>query len=204
MFSQAVGVIVVKDLCITISSHLFVHVMLQGMWCTGCDNCSQQQQKKSVVSMEWVWRLHDVVSICAKNSNEKKAFCCSHSMTWPLFQKTQDPQLTRAISKKPLYSSFSPGLGGPCTLPVQNRPRPRPMPNISLSIHALFFILSPWTHHGVLPDHSQHRLNQSLSLRRTQTNSFKDHKIILMFALECIWSYDLYFQVDVNLGLLQI
>lgn len=43
---------------------------------------------------------------------KKKAFCCSHSMTWPLFQKTQDPQLTRAISKNlcpPVSAQALPG-----------------------------------------------------------------------------------------------
>lgn len=39
VFSQAVGDNVVKDLCSIISSPLLVHVVLQGMWCTGCDNC---------------------------------------------------------------------------------------------------------------------------------------------------------------------
>lgn len=55
--------------------------------------------------------MMDFVSM-QNNENEKKAFpfCCSYSMTWPLYQKTQDPQLTRTISKKALSSSFSPGL----------------------------------------------------------------------------------------------
>lgn len=68
-----------------------------------------KNKQKTTVSLQWGWRLNDGLCIYAKKWKWKKVFpfCCSYSMTWPLYQKTQDPQLTRAISKKALSSALA-------------------------------------------------------------------------------------------------
>lgn len=122
-------------------------------------------------------------------------------MTWPLFQKTQDPHLTRAISKTSLSSSFNPDLVGPSTLPVQHRPRPHPMlPFASQSpLYSHLFTRNP----TCKPFGSLASLIKPVKFTVYNSNKFLKN-VALVFALKCIWSYDLYSPVHTNLSSLEM